>query len=76
MPQIEFVSTLDDTDLRALCYLVGQAETYSSGALPPHAERLSRTIQAEQTRREKARRVALSNPQTGRTLVTLQAGPL
>ena len=72
----EFITKLNDTDLRALCYLVGQVETYTEGALPPHAANLSRAAQQEQTRREKARRVALTNPQTGRVLVTLQAGPL
>ena len=65
----EWIALLPDTDLRALSYIVGQCETYTDGALPPHAGNLSRTIQQEQTRRDQARRVA----SVGRTFISLMA---
>ena len=66
---VEWIDRLSDTDLRALSYIVGQCETYTEGALPPHAAMLSRTIQREQTRRDQARRVA----SVGRTFISLMA---
>ena len=75
MNGVEFVTQLNDTDLRALAYLCGQCETFTEGALPPHAARLSRAAQQEQTRRDSARRVALRSPAFAPFTVTLLAGP-
>ena len=69
MSGVEWIDRLSDTDLRALSYLCGQCETYTEGALPPHAAMLSRTAQQEQTRRDTARRVA----SVGRTFISLMA---
>ena len=71
----EWIAQLGDTDLRALAYLCGQCETFTDGALPPHAARLSRAAQQEQSRRDKAQRVALRNPAFAPFTVTLMAGP-
>ena len=65
----EWIALLPDTDLRALAYITGQCETYTEGALPPHAAMLTRTVQQEQTRRDTARRVA----SVGRTFISLMA---
>ena len=65
----EWIALLNDTDLRALAYLAGQCETYTDGALPVNAARLSRAAQQEQTRRDTARRVAA----VGRTFISLMA---
>ena len=66
---VEWIDRLSDTDLRALSYICGQCETYTEGALPPHAASLSRTIQQEQTRRDQVRRTAA----VGRTFISLMA---
>ena len=69
MSGVEWIDRLSDTGLRALSYIAGQFETFTEGAPPPHAGKLSRTIQHEQTRRDTARRVA----SVGRTFISLMA---
>ena len=74
-----WIDNLSDADLRILAYICGQAEgrQEDNGCyLNGQPGMMAAQVQAKAKRREKAQRVALTNPVTGRTAVTLQAGPL